>query len=235
MIPIKDSVPCSRKPIVLVGLISANTVIFALEWMLPPEAANAAIASFALIPLRYSDPRWAMGVGLDPADYLPFLTNTFMHGGWLHLIFNMWTLWIFGCALEDRLGHLRFGVFYVLCGLAASLTHFFFNTESQLPALGASGAIAGVIGAYAALFPTARVTILVPILIFPLFFDVPALVFAAFWFAIQVLQGTHELFLPSLAGGIAWWAHIGGFLAGILLLVLLRGFTPGSGNPWGWR
>lgn len=230
MIPIRDSVPCSRTPPVVMGLIGANTLVFLFEWSLPPDAANALVENFALVPLRYSDPRWAVSVGLNPGDHLPFLTNIFMHGGWLHLILNMWTLWIFGCALEARLGHLRFGLFYLVCGLVASATHYVFNAASVSPALGASGAIAGVIGAYVVLFPTARVTILFLIIIIPFLFDVPALAFAAVWFALQVLQGTYELFRPSLGGGIAWWAHIGGFVSGILVLGLFSSVRrPGSG------
>lgn len=148
---------------------------------------------------------------------LPFLTNTFLHGGWLHLILNMWTLWIFGPAVEDRMGPGRFAVFYLLCGILASLAHALFNAGSMVPALGASGAIAGVIGCYTRMFPFARLVIVIPILFIPLFFEIPALTFAAVWFVMQVVPGLFSLIQPHDLGGIAWWAHIGGFLTGVLL------------------
>jgi rhomboid family protein len=146
----------------------------------------------------------------------------FLHGGWLHLILNMWTLWLFGPKVEDRMGPVRFLVFYLACGLCASVSHAVFNPMSTEPALGASGAIAGVLGASMTLFPFARLIVMIPILFVPFFFEVPAIVFAGLWFLIQVLQGTAELFMPSGVGGIAWWAHVGGFVAGIALTPVLR-------------
>jgi membrane associated rhomboid family serine protease len=146
----------------------------------------------------------------------------FLHGGWLHLILNMWTLWLFGPTVEDRLGHSRYLAFYLACGVAASLTHVVFSAGSEIPALGASGAIAGVLGCYVRLFPLARVVVLVPILFLPLFFEVYAFIFVGLWFLIQVLQGTAELFTPTAAAGVAWWAHIGGFVAGLVLGPVLR-------------
>jgi membrane associated rhomboid family serine protease len=131
-------------------------------------------------------------------------------------------LWVFGPTVEDRLGHGTYLVFYVACGTAAALAHVVFNPTSTVPALGASGAIAGVLGCYVRLFPLARLIVLVPIIFIPLFFEVPALVFVGIWFILQVLQGTAELFMPSSGGGVAWWAHIGGFLAGLALGPVLR-------------
>jgi membrane associated rhomboid family serine protease len=186
-------------------------------------------------------PALARSVGLDPNDYWPLLTNAFLHGGWLHIIFNMWTLYIFGPALEDRLGSVRFAILYLLAGVAASATHALFNAASMVPALGASGAIAGVIAAYAVRFPYAWVRILVPIVFIPLFFSIPAIAFAGIWFFMQLLQGANELFSPfQLGAGIAWWAHIGGFVAGWVLLGALdpagsaQPGQPGwyNGGPW---
>jgi membrane associated rhomboid family serine protease len=155
-------------------------------------------------------------------DYLPFLTNMFLHGGWLHLILNMWTLYLFGPAVEDRLGSGRYLAFYLICGLVASFTHAIFNPNSAVPALGASGAISGVLGSFILMFPLARLVIVIPILFFPFFFEVPAILFAAFWFFTQVTAGIAELYMPSQGGGIAWWAHTGGFVAGLALTPVLH-------------
>jgi membrane associated rhomboid family serine protease len=133
----------------------------------------------------------------------------------------MWTLWLFGGAVEDRLGHGRYLAFYLACGLAASFAHAFVNAGSTIPAVGASGAIAGVTGAYARLFPRSWIVLLVPIFFIPFFFELPALLYIAFWFFMQVLQGTAGLMMPE-AGGVAWWAHIGGFVAGILLAPVIH-------------
>jgi membrane associated rhomboid family serine protease len=190
----------------------------------------------ALVPVRYFSPSWATEVGLSPTDFSPFLTNTFLHGGFLHIIVNLWTLWIFGPALEDRLGPVRFAILYILAGIAASVTHAVFNATSPIPALGASGAIAGVISAYAVRFPYASIRVLVLLIFLPLFFSVPAMVFAGIWFFVQVLQGTSELLSPFAGSGIAWWAHIGGFVAGWALLNWLEhsGRPPVryDGGPW---
>lgn len=221
MLPIQDGVATRFPPVVTWSLIAANSVVFLFQISLTPDELEWFLFRFALMPARYFGPAAA----LDPpslADYLPFATNMFLHGGWLHLILNMWSLWIFGPALEDRLGSGRYLVFYLATGLMASLAHAVFNAASAVPALGASGAIAGVIGGYVRLFPSARLVVMVPILFLPLFFEVPALVFAGVWFLLQLLQGTAELFLPSEGGGIAWWAHIGGFVGGVLLAPAAR-------------
>jgi membrane associated rhomboid family serine protease len=143
---------------------------------------------------------------------------------------NMWMIWLFGGTVEDRLGSGRFLAFYLACGVLASLTHALFNATSTVPALGASGAIAGVMGCYLRMFPWARLIVLVPIVFLPFFFEMPASVFVGIWFAIQVLQGTAELFMPSNGGGVAWWAHIGGFVAGYVFALLMtrpeRGYRP---------
>ena len=158
---------------------------------------------------------------IAPSDWTPFLTNIFLHAGWLHLILNMWTLWIFGPAVEDRLGPVRFALFYLFCGLAAGLAHALANPDSVVPALGASGAIAGVIGCYARMFPAARLVVIVPILVIPLFFEISALAFAMIWFVMQLIPGLMSLG-DTATGGVAWWAHICGFVSGWLASPILR-------------
>jgi membrane associated rhomboid family serine protease len=214
MFPIKNTVATRYPPVVTWALIATNCFVFLYQISLGPNELERFLYNFALIPARYFAPL-PYGDASTFIDYLPFLTNAFMHGGWLHLILNMWTLWLFGGTVEDRLGHGRYLSFYLLCGVLASLTHAVFNPTSTVPALGASGAIAGIMGCYVRLFPMAWVVVVVPILFIPLFFEVPAIVFIGFWFLTQVLQGTVELFAPSSGGGVAWWAHIGGFVAGL--------------------
>ena len=218
MFPIRDSVYRTREPVVVWTIIALNVAFFSYQLSLSAPELQAFLMRHALVPLRYFRPGFARELGLSPTDLTPFITNTFLHGGWLHIIFNLWTLYIFGPALEDRLGAMRFAVLYLVAGIAASATHALFNATSPMPVLGASGAIAGIIAAYAVRFPHAWVQVLVPILFIPLFFPIPALMFAGIWFFTQVVQGTSELFMPFAASGIAWWAHIGGFLTGWLLL-----------------
>ncbi len=159
--------------------------------------------------------------GFHVSAIYPFFTSMFLHGSWTHLISNMWSLWLFGDNVEDRLGHFRFILFYLLCGFLAMVSHFMFHTSSYIPAIGASGAIAGVMGAYFILFPYSRITTLIPVLFLPMFIKVPALVYLAVWFLLQLYNGAISTFIGVRGSGIAWWAHIGGFLGGILLLKLL--------------
>jgi membrane associated rhomboid family serine protease len=222
MFPLKDSIRIPHTPVVTYLLIFINTAVFLYQYSLNPHDAMVFSFQHALVPRRYFDSNWAAVYGLSSHDYLPFIEGTFMHGGWWHLILNMWTLFIFGSSLEGRVGRLPFLSFYLLCGLIASLVHAYFNQDSGVPTLGASGAIAGVLGAYATTFPRAKITILILIVIIPLFFKVPALAYALIWFVFQFMQGFVDLVSPSMGGGIAWWAHIGGFLAGVILIPLWR-------------
>jgi membrane associated rhomboid family serine protease len=204
------------------ALILVNGIVFFIQIGLDPVELEEFLFLFALIPARYFVPL-AFGQGsLSAFDFVPFFTMMFLHGGWLHLILNMWMLWLFGPVIEDRLGHGTYLAFYLACGVAAALAHVAFNPTSTVPALGASGAIAGLLGCYVRLFPLARLIVLVPIIFIPLFFEVPALVFVVIWFILQVLQGAAEMLMPSAGGGVAWWAHIGGFLAGLLMGPLLH-------------
>lgn len=240
MFPLRDSVSRTHTPWVVWTIIAVNAAAFLYQLGLSERGLQWFLYQHALVPLRYFSPGWAVGNGLSPADLTPFVTNTFLHGGWLHIILNMWTLYIFGPALEDRLGPARFAALYLAAGVAASVLHALFNAASPIPVLGASGAIAGVIAAYAVRFPFAWVRVLVLIVFIPLFFSIPAMLFAGIWFLTQVIQGTSELFMPFAGSGIAWWAHIGGFLAGWALMGMLdrpTGPTAGipvryNGGPW---
>jgi len=172
---------------------------------------------FGVVPARFNHPEWARLVGLPIDTYWPFLTSMFLHGGWLHIFGNMWTLWIFGDNVEERMGSGRFVIFYLFCGLLAGVVHSYTNANSTVPTVGASGAIAGVMGAYFVLYPYARVIVMIPIFIFPFFFEMPAVLYLGFWMLTQVFSGTLSLATPGEVGGVAWWAHVGGFAAGMLL------------------
>jgi membrane associated rhomboid family serine protease len=231
MIPIRDTVFCRTTPVAVIGLIGLNFLVFLHMQGLAGLEARLFVVEWGLLPILFSPPPGVRVPDLGAMQYATFVTSTFLHGGWLHILFNMWTLWLFGCALESRLGSARFVTFYLLCGIGAGVVHVWFNPGSQVPVVGASGAVAGVIAAYAWSYPRAEITLLIPIIVFPLFVDVPAMLFAALWFGIQVLQGYGELLRPSLGGGIAWWAHIGGFVVGILLLQVL---APADRRPLPW-
>lgn len=228
MIPIKDTNPSVRPPRMMWVLILLNVVVFLFELTLSPRGQQELFLLWGVVPRRFMDPAWAASVGFPGGGYTAFVTSMFMHGGFLHIIANMWALWIFGDNVEDRMGHLRFLVFYLLCGLAAGVTHVVTNAGSVQPVVGASGALAGVLAAYMFMFPFARVLVLLPILIFPFFFELPAVVFIVVWIGMQLLSGTAALGAPEAAGGIAWWAHIGGFGAGV---VLHRLFVPPGRLP----
>ncbi len=222
MIPLHDTIPSRERPFVVWSIILLNTIVFLFELSLPKGTLEALFYNFGLVPARYTHPEWAVVYGLPLDDYWPFLTNMFLHGGWTHILGNMWFLWIFGDNVEDRLGHWRFLLFYLLAGIAAGVVHVMFNVHSTVPSVGASGAIAGVMGAYLLLFPSSRVVTLIPVFFIPYIIEIPALVFIGFWFLAQLFSGTFALAEPQAVGGIAWWAHIGGFVAGIALLPILK-------------
>lgn len=231
MLPIRDSIPSRNPPLALYAIIALNVVVFLFELTLPHRQLDQLFLLFGVVPARYTHPSWANAVGFPGLDLWPFLTSMFLHGGWMHILGNMWTLWIFGDNIEDRMGPVRFVLFYVLCGIVAAIVHLVTNPSSQLPTVGASGAIAGVLGAYFLLFPHAKVVVVLPIIIYPLFFSVPAIVYLGFWFLSQIFSGFGSLAGPSEVGGVAWWAHIGGFLTGMLLV---RAFLPAEPkrHPW---
>jgi len=217
MIPIQDTIRSRNPPFAVYALIGVNVLVFALELSLSRGNLDQLFYLLGIVPARYTHPAWAERVGFPVDDYWPFLTSMFLHGGWAHIIGNMWALWIFGDNVEDRMGPFRFAIFYLLCGLVAGVVHWFTNPESVVPTVGASGAIAGVLGAYFVLFPRSRIVVLVPILFYPLFFEVPAVVYLLFWALSQLFSGAVALAGPVEVGGVAWWAHVGGFSAGLLL------------------
>ena len=217
MIPIRDTIPSRSVPAVTWSLIAANVAVFLFELTLDPDELEALFYLFGVVPARFTHPAWASRLGLPVDDYWPFLTSMFLHDGWLHVISNMWALWIFGDNVEERMGRLRFLLFYLLTGLAAGLVHWFTNAQSTLPTVGASGAIAGVLGAYFVLFPFARIIVLIPVFFFPFFFELPAVTYLFVWFASQMIGGALAALGPQDVGGIAWWAHLGGFGAGVVL------------------
>ncbi len=198
-------------------LILANAAAFAYELSLSDTELRDLTLLCGVVPRRYLDLQWAHEVGFPPFDPWPFLTSLFLHGGWVHAIGNLWTLWIFGDNVEDRLGPVGFLIFYLACGFSAGAVHLATHPESMAATIGASGAIAGVMGAYLVLFPRARVLTLIPIVIWPWFVELPAVLFLGLWFLTQLYSGAMSLGVPE-AGGVAWWAHVGGFAAGILLL-----------------
>jgi membrane associated rhomboid family serine protease len=198
-------------------LIAMNVLVFAFELSLPRESLEGLCYLFGIVPARYTHPLWAQWVGFPVDDYWPFLTSMFLHGGWTHIIGNMWALWIFGDNVEDRMGPWRFALFYLVCGLVAGIVHWFTNPDSVVPTVGASGAIAGVMGAYFLLYPQSRIVVLVPIFFLPWFFEVPAVAYLLFWALSQVFIGVLALAGPGDVGGVAWGAHVGGFTAGLVL------------------
>jgi membrane associated rhomboid family serine protease len=215
LFPFIDTAPRAARPVVVLGLIVVNTLVFLWMESLPAPQLDWVLLHYALVPLRYSDPALARAAGLNPDNWWPLLTNTFMHGSWLHLGLNMWFLWIFGPAMEARFGRIGFLLLYIPGALVASAVHFVTHLDSSAPALGASGAIAAVLGAYAMIYPRERVITFILLGFIPLFVPVPAILFAAIWFFLQILQGSTELLSFSGHGSdVAWWAHIGGFVFG---------------------
>jgi membrane associated rhomboid family serine protease len=222
MIPLKDTIPSERYPIITMLLIAVNVSVFFYEINLGrhlPEFVKFA----GVVPARFFDSRLYASRG-SLERYFPIFTSLFLHGGWVHLLGNMLYLWVFADNIEDRLGHFKFPIFYLLCGFGASLAHIFANPTSSVPSIGASGAIAGILGAYFILYPKSRVITLVPILFFIQIVELPAFLFLGIWFLMQFFNGVLTLGLGTAqAAGIAWWAHIGGFLSGIFFILLLKG------------
>ncbi len=207
MFPLRDTEPSYSKPVVTMFIIAVNLLVFLFEASLDPYTLNAFIAHYGLVPVNFHI--WGI------------FTSMFLHGGWLHVLGNMWFLWIFGDNIEDILGHEKYLAFYLLCGIAAAVTQVLFNVDSQVPMVGASGAIAGVMGAYLVKFPQARIRTLI-FVIFIFFIDVPAWVMLIYWFATQFFSGIGSI-AESTAndGGTAFFAHIGGFITGIVLIRIM--------------
>jgi membrane associated rhomboid family serine protease len=220
MIPLRDDQPRFSTPYVTYFLIGLNSAIFLFESALTPESFKTLLFQFGMISANITGYlSAASGPGLVPV-LLPALTSMFLHGSWMHVIGNMWFLWIFGDNIEDHLGHFKYLAFYVASGLGAAFAQVILNPHSVVPTVGASGAIAGVLGAYFVLYPRARVLIWFPI--FFLFY-LPAWVTLGYWFAMQFLSGaaTSIADYSDTRGGVAFWAHVGGFVAGIVLIKIL--------------
>ncbi len=220
MIPLKDDNPIRITPLVTWGLIAVNVVVFFYQVSLGPNQGRAFVYEFGAIPAVISGAQsLPPSLAVIPAP-LSLFTNMFLHGGWLHLIGNMWYLWIFGDNIEAAMGRIRYLVFYIFCGILASLTHVLSNLSSILPSIGASGAISGVLGAYLLIYPRARVLVLIPLGFFTRLMYIPAGFVLGFWFFLQLLSGS--LSAGQEGGGVAFWAHIGGFIAGMLLVGLFK-------------
>lgn len=221
MIPLRDSVRSRRRPLVTLALIAANVYVFLQELALPEPALMELFYRYGVVPARVGTPGEVLGhlVAGRVDRLLPLVTATFLHGGWLHLGGNMLYLWVFADNVEDRLGRLRFLLFYLLAGVLANYAQVLVAPSSTVPLVGASGAVAGVLGAYFVTFPRARVLALVPLGLFLTVTEVPAVIFLFLWFGLQLLSGVASLGVPA-AGGVAWWAHVGGFVVGAALIRL---------------
>ena len=218
MIPLRDTQPSFSFPLVTIGLIALNVLAFLYEFSLDEFSLNHFLLEYGFVPRRF--------------QWVDILTGMFLHGGWLHLIGNMWFLWIYGDNVEDILGHFKYLLFYLLCGVAATLLQYVFTLDSRVPTIGASGAIAGVMGAYLVKFPRSKVLTLVPIIIFFTTMEIPAWLILAYWFVLQFFSGVGSVGQSHLnQSGVAWFAHIGGFLAGIVLIRLLRPKQNYSSRP----
>ncbi len=213
MIPIRDIIPSKNYPVVNNAVIGLNVVIYLVQ-MSQGVNLNRFIYFYGLVPARYSAPHIS-SYFTTTQQILPVLSFMFLHGGFWHLLGNMWSLYIFGDNVEDRLGHFRYLLFYLLCGIASGLVHLLFNVNSNVPTIGASGAIAGVMGAYLILHPNSKILTLIPIIFIPWFVEIPAFFFLGFWFVMQFINAAGS---TGSVGGIAWWAHIGGFIFGIVFL-----------------
>lgn len=220
MIPLKNLRPRTHFPTVTLALIAINFIVFFYQLTLDPRALQSFIMTYSMIPARaqlaLAHSQYTLAQG-----FLPLFTSMFLHGGWLHIIGNMWFLWLFGPNVEDRLGHLPYLGFYLVCGLGAGIAQMLFSLGSTIPGLGASGAIAGVLGAYVVFFPSSRILTLVTLFFWWFFARLPAVLFIGLWFAVQFLSGIGSLG-SAQAGGVAWWAHVGGFLLGMLLVSGMR-------------
>jgi len=221
VLPIRDNIPSSRFPAITIGLIVVNVLFFFWELSVGKRLERAFV-ELAIIPVRYSDPDIAQFFSFRE-QVVPFFSSMFLHGGWLHLIGNMWTLWIFGDNVEDRLGHAKYLVLYLASGIAAALLHIYTNLNSQLPTIGASGAVAGVMGAYFRFYPHARVETIIPPFFLGPYFVLPAVLFLGWWFFLQFFNGALSLGAGAKGfGGVAWWAHVGGFVFGVAVCLLAR-------------
>lgn len=233
MIPIRDSQRSQSIPFVSILIICICSYVFFYTVTLYPADIPAFFNQYGLIPLKFFHKSYLWHSGLAGIPGSVLLTTLFMHGSLLHILANMWSLWIFGDNVEDNFGHIGFLIFYLVCGIIASLAHVWFQSESPMPTVGASGAIAGVMGAYLTMFPRAKVLVLIPLLLWPLYVEVPAILFVGLWAYTQIMEGLNALQDPTLPfqGGVAWWAHVGGVVSGVLLTPMFRRRTLSGDIP----
>ncbi len=217
-IPIRDDAPTVRRPFVTAALMTANVLVFVFSYFLGPQRFELFVLQFGYIPVELVHQIEVTPL-LPASPYLTALTSMFMHGGWLHLIGNMLFMWIYGNNVEDYLGHLKFLLFYLIAGLAAVALYTVFSPTSEIPLVGASGAIAGLMGAYMVLHPRARITVLI-VFFFIQFITLPAKVVLGIWFALQLFMSLNDSLSGMAGGGVAWMAHVGGFVFGWVLLKL---------------
>lgn len=233
MIPLKDNIPSSRPCVVTIGIIAVNALVFIAQMTAGGDPSRIFL-KFGLVPAHYSSALISSQLNIFEKAY-PFFTSMFMHGSLLHVVGNMWILWIFGDNVEDHLGHARYLAFYIIGGLLAGVVHLVTNYKSPVPVVGASGAVAAVMGAYFILYPKARVLTLIPAFFFFPIVELPAFFFLGVWALIQLMSGTSTIIAGQQAGGgIAWWAHVGGFAVGVaaIMLVWKRSRGGGRGGPW---
>lgn len=230
MIPLKDMTPRRSVPFVTLLLIAANVFVFVHQISLPPPAMDAFIKTYGLIPAKISLALAGRHYTMEQA-LLPLFTCMFLHGGILHILGNMWFLWIFGGNVEDRFGSLPYLAFYLVCGIGSGISQVLFSWGSHVPSIGASGAISGVLGAYIVFFPRSRILTLVPLFIIFFLWRIPAIIFIGLWFAMQFLSGVVSLGQANV-GGVAWWAHVGGFLLGMLIAGIANSSKGASASSW---
>lgn len=221
MFPLKDNIKAKSFPVVNIGLIGVNIALFMYQMSSGPDAKEL-IFAFGFIPARFFEQQAASWISLP--GFMPVLSSMFLHANLIHLISNMWFLWIFGDNVEDCMGHGRYLLFYLLCGVASVAAQAISNPHSTIPMIGASGAISGVLGAYFLTYPQARILTLLPIFILIYIVEVPAFFFLGFWFILQFIEGSLDTLNSQkmAGGGVAFWAHVGGFVAGVALLRLFR-------------
>lgn len=223
MIPLKDLTPRRALPVVTLLLIAANAIVFFHQVSLPPRASEAFVMAYGMVPARIQYALAGSHHLTLTQGFASLVTCMFLHGGWMHIIGNMWFLWIFGGNVEDRLGSFGYLLFYFVCGIGSSVSELVFSWGSHLPSIGASGAISGVLGAYIVFFPASRILTLVPLFVIWFLARIPAFIFIGLWFVIQFLSGVGSLTEadPGTGGGVAWWAHVGGFAIGSLIALAI--------------
>ena len=210
MFPLRDTIRASSFPAVNWLLIITNATVFLFQRSLGLRDLEMVINIFGVVPVRF--------LTLSPLAPVSLVSSQFLHGGWMHVIANLWTLYIFGDNVEDRMGHSRYLIFYLLSGVLGGVVQVLSGLTSSVPTIGASGSIAGVLGAYVLLFPRARVLTFIPIFFLPWMVEIPAVIYLGIWFASQFFSGMSALGTSSMSGGVAYWAHVGGFASGLLLV-----------------